>query len=139
MGIRSELGRAGNDLIGTAKQSGREVWQSLKSKDVGEFAGEVLMEQPAKIGLNILGISMRTFLKISGLLAWRTAKLGLKGLAHIAFLPMAIDRERFNPTDYSRMAREAPVEIASPEGRVSRPPFAIPPTIPGGSPLQQAA
>jgi hypothetical protein len=105
MGIGAELSRAGNDLFGTAKQAGSEI---LHSKTAPEMAAEVLLVQPAKVALNVFGISMRTALRISGILAWEGAKTAGKALSMLPILPFGTGR---NAGGYERMAREAPITL----------------------------
>jgi hypothetical protein len=108
MGIGGEIQRAGRDILGAAQGAGREV---LGSKTGPEMAAEILLVQPAKIALNIFGISMRTALNISGILAWNTAKLGMKGLAALPMLPFGTGKGSAQSNNYESMARQSPIAL----------------------------
>ena len=88
MGIRGEIGNAWEGGKRTFANSGRETWDAAKKFDAPNLFWNLGIEQPAKVGLNILAISTKTALKISGLLLWRTMKTGAKTLAMLPLIPI---------------------------------------------------
>lgn len=83
--VFNEIGKGVKDMLEVGSNAGSET---LASKSAGEALGHVLIEQPAKIALNMLGISMRTSLKVSALLGWNVIKGGARLLAAAPILPM---------------------------------------------------
>jgi len=116
MGIRGEIGKAGKDLADLPVKAGKETWNS---KGAGELLGNVLMVQPAKMALGIFGISMRTSLKISGILALRgAAALGKTAMALPMFATGGVNP--FKPqSDYNQMARESRISFETPSGQTA--------------------
>lgn len=115
MGIRGEIGNAWEGTKRTFANSGRETWDAAKKLDAPAFFWNLGIEQPAKVGLNILAISTKTALRISGLLLWRTVKTGAKTLAMLPLIPIEAERESFDAQNYAAMAREAPIAIRIPQ------------------------
>lgn len=84
--ILDELGNAYKETLDVVKNAGKET---IRSESAGDAIGNLLIAQPATIGLNMLGISMKTSLKISALLGWNMVKGGAKLLASVPLLPMS--------------------------------------------------
>ena len=110
MRIGPEFKKAGKEYVDSVKNAGKETWHS---KDAGELLGNILMVQPAKLALNIFGITTKTALKISGILALNTLKLAGKGIAMLPIFPFAALKKRpFDSKNYKQMAEDAHVTFA---------------------------
>lgn len=89
MSISGEVFKGAQDIIiGESKRTAKELYDSARNDSAGEFLGNVLMEQPAKVGLNILSISAGTAWRITKLLGGKALKTTGLLLSVMPIIPM---------------------------------------------------